>query len=117
MSNPFAFVPPDIVARLAALKPYTLVILKKGEQFTSAKTSEIIQSAHLPHLFKLQDEGIICFSIPLTDPGSDIAGISLYNLSDKEEVKKYAESDPAVQAGIFTCEVWSCMGLKGDSLV
>jgi uncharacterized protein YciI len=116
MSNPFEFVPPEIMGRLSALKPYTMVLLKAGPNYASEKTMEIVQSGHLPHLFKLQDEGIICFSMPMTDADSDLAGISVYTLTDKEEVARHAANDPAVKAGIFRFEIASCMGLKGDHL-
>ena len=70
----------------------------------------------MPHLFKLQDESVLPFSMPLTDLDTELAGISVYNLIDKEEVEKHAAADPAVQAGIFTYEVVSCMGIQGDKL-
>jgi uncharacterized protein YciI len=116
MSNPFGFVPANLLPRLATGKPYTLLLLKKGKNYGAPESARIIQAEHLPHLFRLQDEGIMSFSMPITQEEGDLAGIGVYNLIDKEEVKKHVEADPAVQAGLFTYELISCMGLKGDIL-
>ena len=116
MSHPmFPFVPHELLPRLSKGKPYSLLLLKKGEKYNSPDAARIIQAEHLPHLFRQQDEGVMCFSIPVMD-NTELAGIALYTLTDKEAVKSYAEGDPAVKAGVFTYEIWSCMGLQGDSL-
>lgn len=116
MSNSFGFVPAELLPRLATGAPYTLLLLKKGKNYGSPESVQIIQAEHLPHLFRLQDEGIMSFSMPVTQEEGDLAGIGVYNRSDKEEVRKHVEADPAVQAGPFAYELISCMGLKGDSL-
>ncbi|MDQ3276886.1 MAG: hypothetical protein M3Q06_01075 [Bacteroidota bacterium] len=116
MSNPLGFVPADILSRLATGKPYTLLLLKKGENYGSPDSLRIVQAEHLPHLFRLQDEGLMSFSMPLTQEEGELAGIGVYNLIDKEAVKIHVEADTAVQDNIFTYELISCMGLQGSSL-
>ncbi len=111
----FEFVPQDILPRLSKGRPYTMLILKKGANYNNETSRKIIQSEHLPHLFKQQDEGVMCFSMPVMD-NTDIAGIAVYALTDKEQVKNYVEADPAVRANIFSYELLSSMGLQGDSL-
>ncbi|HEV7329566.1 MAG TPA: hypothetical protein VGN63_00850 [Flavisolibacter sp.] len=54
--------------------------------------------------------------MPITQEEGELAGIGVYNITDKKEVKRHVEADPAVQAKLFTYELISCMGLKGDSL-
>ena len=117
MENPnFQFVPADILPQLANMKPYTVIILKKGPQYDSAETQKIIQSEHLPHTFKLRAEGKLLLSMPVMD-NSDVAAVGVYNSLDKEELKKLTEADPAIQKGIFTYELLNSVGMKGDTLV
>ena len=46
------FVPPSILEKLANLKPYILMLLKKGPLYNSPDAQKIIQSEHLPYLFE-----------------------------------------------------------------
>jgi hypothetical protein len=109
------FLPEHLLPRFAKAKAYTLAILKEGENYSTEDRDKIIQSEHLPHLFKLEDEGIICFSMPVAEEGS-YAGISIYTETDKEIVKAYIEADPAVQKKLFTYEIFSSMGFQGSIL-
>src|SRR5688572_19334565 len=109
------FLPAELLPRFAKAKPYTLVILKEAENYSIEDRDRVIQSEHLPHLFKLEDEGIICFSMPVTEEGL-YAGISIYTVTDKEVVKAYVEADPAVQKRLFSYEIFSSMGFQGATL-
>ncbi len=46
-----------------------------------------------------------------------VKGISLFNTTDKEEVKRLSEADPAVQAGRLIYEIYLWFGLPGDCLL
>jgi uncharacterized protein YciI len=117
MENPnFQFVPADILPQLGNMKPYTILLLKKGPEFNSADAQKIIQSEHLPHLFKLRAEGKMLLSMPVMD-NTDVTAIGIYDSLDKEELKKITDTDPAVQKGIFTYELLNSVGMKGDTLV
>ncbi len=94
MSNPYEFIPPDIVTRLAAGKAHIILLLKKGENYGGADFVKMIQSLHLPCQFHLPSEGIMSFSMPVTRMEGDLAGIGGYNLNEKEELKKQVEADP-----------------------
>ena len=114
--NPFEHVPPHILAQLANnRKPYTLLILYKAENYALPTTQKIIQSEHLPYLFDLREKGIVLIAMPVMDEGR-VAAIAVYQSTDKEEVRAYIENDPAVKQGIFTYEILSAMGMKGDGL-
>lgn len=116
MENPnFQFVPADILAQMGNMKPYTILLLKKGPEFDSADAQQIIQSEHLPHLFKLRAEGKMLLAMPIKD-NTDLTGIAIYDSMDKEELKKLTETDPGVQKGVFTYELLNSMGIKGDTL-
>ena len=117
MENPnFQFVPQDILPQMAIMRPYTILLLKKGPQFTSEEAQKIIQAEHLPHLFKLRNEGKMLLSMPIMD-NTDVAAIGIYNSLDKAELAALTETDPAVQKGVFTYELLNSVGMQGDTLV
>ena len=109
------FVPPSILEKLANLKPYILMLLKKGPLYNSPDAQKIIQSEHLPYLFKLREEGIVAISIPVRN-NTDIAAITVYTITGKDDIKKIADEDPGVKKGLFVYELLNCIGMKGDTL-
>lgn len=111
----FQYVPQDILPRLVDLTPYTLVVLRKGENYHNDNAIEVIQSLHLPYLFRQRDEGILVLTFPIMDQ-TELAAIAIYNTQSKQEVSEWLEDDPAVKDGIFTYEVVAGLGLKGDML-
>jgi uncharacterized protein YciI len=117
MSNPiFQFVSPEILTKLASIKPYTVVVLSKGANYGLSDSPRIIQSEHLPYVFDQRDNNQMVLTMPLLDNDSSLAAITVYNSTDKEEVKQLMEKDPAVQAGVFNYEIITGMGLPGDKL-
>ena len=116
MSNSaFQFVPEDILPKLVAIKPYVLLILKKGTNYGISDTPRIIQSEHLPYVFKQREGGIMSLTMPVMDD-TDITAVAVYNTADKEEVRKLVMKDPAIEAGIFDYEIVTALGLPGDNL-
>ncbi len=111
----FQYVPQELLPRLVDLTPFVLVVLRKGPHHGEDKAIEIIQGEHLPYIFKLRDDGFMLLSFSIMDT-TDIAAISIFNTQSKAEVKDWLEGDPAVQQGIFTYEILSGMGMKGDTL-
>ena len=102
--------------QMAYMKPYTVLLLKKGPQFASEEAQKIIQAEHLPHLFKLRNEGKMLLSMPVMD-NTDVAAVGIYNSLNKEELKKLTETEPAVLKGVFTYELLNSVGMKGDTMV
>lgn len=116
MQSPdFSFVPPAILAQLVNLKPFTLLLQKKGPNYDSPDAKKIIQSQHLPHLFQLRESGMVLISMPVMDD-SDITAIAIYDSTDKDNIKRITDEDPGVQKGVFVYELLSCVGMKGDTL-
>jgi uncharacterized protein YciI len=111
----FQFVPQEILPRLADLSPYTLVVLRKGDCYHDDNAMEIIQGKHLPYVFEQRDRGDMILTFPIMD-NTDLAAIAIYNTQSKHDVRDWMEQDPAVQAGIFSYEIVSGVGLKGDTL-
>ena len=97
------------------MRPFTLLLQKKGLRFSSEDAQQIIQSEHLPHHFRLREEGKVLLTLPVID-NTDVSAIAVYNAKDKEEIRTWTDSDPAVQKGIFVYELFQCMGMKGDFL-
>ncbi|MBO9205089.1 MULTISPECIES: YciI family protein [Niastella] len=117
MSNPaFQFVSPEIMTKLASIKPYTLVVLMKGENYGLSDTPRIIQSEHLPYVFEQRRDNHMVLTMPIKDNDSNLAAIAIYNTIDKEEVKRLMDKDPAIEAGIFEYEIVTGLGLPGDKL-
>ncbi|MDB5031749.1 YciI family protein [Mucilaginibacter sp.] len=117
MSAPnFEFVPPAILQKLAAMNRYTLLILTKGENYDHEDTRKIIQSEHLPYTFKLREEGKLLLTMPVNDD-TTIRAIGIYASTDKAEVEEMVKQDPAIIKGVFTYELLSTVGLKGDTLI
>ena len=117
MSNSaFQFASPEVLTKLASIKPYVLVILTKGENYGLSDTPRIIQSEHLPYIFEQRRDNEMVLTMPVMDNNTNIAAIAIYNTTDKEEVKRLMDKDPAIMAGVFTYEIVTGMGLPGDRL-
>jgi uncharacterized protein YciI len=95
------------------MKKYYMVFLKKGpnQDTAKAKNAELMK-AHLAHLTKMYEEGKMSLAGPLLID-HDIRGICVYHIDDMAEVRRLAESDPAVQAGRFVVEVLPWYSAKG----
>jgi uncharacterized protein YciI len=61
-----------------------------------------LQDAHMAHLAKLHDAGVLLAAGPLLgSPDRDLRGLEIYRGSP-DEVKALADQDPAVRAGRYT---------------
>jgi uncharacterized protein YciI len=79
-----------------------LLILRKDRPKLSEEEENKLQDAHLAHLAKLHDMGILLMAGPTIGPADrEIRGLSLYR-GLIEEVKRLADEDPAVKAGKYT---------------
>jgi len=117
MSSPaFQFASPEILTKLATIKPYVLVILTKGPNYGLSDTPRIIQSEHLPYVFQQRRDNQMVLTMPVMDNNSSLAAVAIYDTGDKEMVKKLLDKDPAIMAGVFLYEIVTGMGLPGDQL-
>jgi uncharacterized protein YciI len=117
MSNPATqFLSPETMTKLASIKPYVLVVLTKGANYGLSDTPRIIQSEHLPYIFEQRRDNHMVLTMPVKDDNSKLAAVAVYNSSDKEEVKRLMDNDPAVRAGVFEYEIVTALGLPGDKL-
>ncbi|HCV44173.1 MAG TPA: hypothetical protein DGH68_11865 [Bacteroidetes bacterium] len=98
-------------------KQYCLVLLKRGP---SAATIDSValeknQVEHLQHLFTLKSEGKLPLFGPLFED-SDLRGMCIFDLTNKEEVKKLLDADPHIRSGRLSYEIYKWFGLPGDKL-
>jgi hypothetical protein len=64
-------------------------------------------------MVSLRAAGVIAILCPVIS--DEVAGVAVFTQSP-ESVEKTMTADPCVQAGMMTCEVFSCVGFPGDSL-
>jgi uncharacterized protein YciI len=78
-----------------------LLILRRDAPKMSEEEENALQDAHMAHLAKLHDEGVLLAAGPLQGPPDrDLRGMEIYR-GLPEEVKALADQDPAVRAGRF----------------
>ena len=100
------------------MKKYFIAFLKEGPKRDQTKEeADKIQAAHMAHLGKLADEKRACMIGPFSqDAETDIQGIIVFSVPDKEEAERLAAMDPAVQAGRLLIEVHPWWAAKGSKL-
>jgi uncharacterized protein YciI len=95
------------------LKPYFLVILKKGPHRDQDSTlAAAIQKGHMDNINKLAASGKLNVAGPFLDEG-DMRGIFIFDSGNEQEVRSFVENDPAVKAGRLTYEIHPWMTQKG----
>ena len=66
-------------------------------------------------MFQLRQEGKLVINGPIIDD-PELKGLSIFNTTDKEQVKRLSEGDPAVRAGRLTYEIYTWFGIPGEGL-
>ena len=100
------------------MKKYFIAFLKEGpKRDQSEEEAKMIQQAHLAHLEKLATEKRACMIGPFDEEAdSDIQGIIVFSVPDKEEAERLAAQGPAVQAGRLVIEIQPWWAAKGSEL-
>ena len=100
------------------MKQYYLVMLYRGEDEAREKSEEdaaTIQAAHLAHIQKMAEAGVLSIAGPMGDQ-SALRGIFIFNLPEKEDVEAWVSGDPAVKSGRLSAEIHSWWAAKGSRL-
>ena len=106
-----------IQKRIAAGKQYCVRLYKAGPNRNQPPDeAEKIQMEHLRYLWRLRAEGKLLISGPIMND-TELQGIGIFQTTDKEEVKRLCEADPAVKAGRLVYEIYHWFGLPGDCLL
>ena len=98
---------------LVKTRPYSIIILKDGPNRKSDNAQAVVWE-HGRRNFKLRKEGLLSIVCPVPG-GEGVSGIGIFKTS-VEETKKIMDEDPAVKAGVFVYETYSCLSFPGDCL-
>lgn len=108
-----------LTAALQQTRPYTLVILKAGANFSppgadrDPEVAKIIWE-HGKRNYTLRSAGLLRIVCPVAD-GSGVAGVGIFD-ANAEEVERIMSEDPAVKAGVLACEIHPTRTFPGDAL-
>jgi uncharacterized protein YciI len=101
--------PRRATAEPPAMRSYVLAFLVTRPE-KSSKTREDptkIQEAHMANVRRLADEGKLLLAGPFGNPTPDprLRGAFVFDTDDVETARAWANSDPAVQAGVLAMEL------------
>lgn len=94
------------------MKPYTIVMLTTGTTKIEdkAKMGELMKG-HMSNIGKLANEGKIVVAGPFLEKNKEnYRGMFIFNTKSKEEAEQWVKTDPAVQAGVFSYEIFPWYG-------
>jgi len=94
------------------MKAYTIVMLTSGSAKIDdkAKMAELMKG-HISNIGKLADEGKIIVAGPFLEKNKEnYRGMFIFNTKSKEEAEQWVKTDPAVQAGVFSYEIFPWYG-------
>lgn len=94
------------------MKPYTIVMLTTGTTKIEdkAKMSSLMKG-HMENIGKLANEGKIVVAGPFLEKNKEnYRGMFIFNTKSKEEAEQWVKTDPAVQAGVFSYEIFPWYG-------
>lgn len=98
---------------LQAVKPYTLVILHSTARRREPGAEKIVWE-HGRRNFELRAQGSLAIVCPVRDE-SDISGVCIFT-TNEEETRRIMDSDPGVQAGVFSYEIHPTRSFPGSRL-
>lgn len=94
------------------MRAYTIVMLTTGNTKIDDKTkmSEVMKG-HMANIGRLADEGKIIVAGPFLEKNKEnYRGMFIFNTKSKEEAEQWVKTDPAVQAGVFSYEIFPWYG-------
>ncbi|ALR31771.1 hypothetical protein ATE47_15160 [Chryseobacterium sp. IHB B 17019] len=94
------------------MKPYVIVMLTTGPTKIDDKTKMgELMKGHLGNIGKLANEGKIVVAGPFLEQNKEnYRGMFIFNTKSKEEAEQWVKTDPAVQAGVFSYEIFPWYG-------
>ncbi len=98
--------------RIADARAYTVALLLKTARYDPSEHAAIVWE-HGRRNMALQADGVLMLVLPARDD-SDWAGIGVFDASP-DEVSRTLDSDPGVQAGIFSYEIHPATGFPGSA--
>lgn len=87
------------------LKPYFLVLLRRGPQWDVPQGQEDLMPLQLAFLRRQTEAGKVILTGPVLDEADDLTGVSVMRAANIAEAQALAKDDPAVRAGRLIAEV------------
>lgn len=108
-----------LTAALPDARPYTVVILKAGPNFSMPGPDRDSEAArivweHGKRNFALRASGLMPIVCPVRD-GSGVTGVAIFDAAPLE-VERIMSGDPGVKVGFFTFEIHPTFAFPGSSL-
>jgi uncharacterized protein YciI len=98
------------------MKQYFMVLLYKGENRSQGeKEAAEIQAGHMKHIQEMAAEGVLAVAGPMGGE-TDLRGVFIFNIPEKEDVEIWVQQDPAVIAGRLRAEIYPWWTAKGGRL-
>lgn len=94
------------------MKSYVMAFLKDGpnKEINKEEQSKLMR-AHLDNISKMAEKGKLVLAGPFySNPDSDLRGIYIFNVSTLTEAEELTNTDPAVQAGSLSMELFLWYG-------
>jgi uncharacterized protein YciI len=96
----------------ATANSYSMAILRwRPERHRDG--ADAIELEHQRRMVSMREDGVIAILCPVL--AATIAGVAIMTVP-ADEAQEIMDADPCVQAGMMTCEVYSCLGFPGDAL-
>jgi uncharacterized protein YciI len=99
------------------LDVFTLLVLREGGKASQldGATVQRLQAEHLRYLFGLQAAGHLLAAGAVSEKpdGESLTGLGFFSTESLDEVRRLAEADPAVQAGLDAADVVRFVCPKG----
>lgn len=93
------------------MKAYTIVMLTTGTKIDDKAKMGALMKGHMANIGKLADEGKIIAAGPFLEKNKEnYRGMFIFNTKSKEEAEQWVKTDPAVQAGVFSYEIFPWYG-------
>lgn len=102
----------QIEALAATAKPYSLAQLHWGPD-RYQEGADAIELEHQRRMVSLRAAGVIAILCPVIS--DTVAGVAIIT-EPLEQAQQIMATDPCVQAGMMTCEVFPCISFPGDTL-
>lgn len=111
-----AISPDSIMQKVATGRPYTVLFLIAAKNAPEDKDlANSLQMGHLAHLFTLEQQGHISIFGPVIN-NARLKGITVFNTTDKEQIKALMADDPYVKGGYLTYELLDWFSIPGQTL-
>ena len=96
------------------METFYVVLLRRGPAWTPEQTPEVkaVLEGHMANIRRLSQEGKLVLAGPFLEQegAGALAGLFVLRVGSRDEAQSVAGSDPGVQAGRFTVDIYPWLG-------